>query len=63
MLLVLVTISQDCFVLQSSSGLDVVENTEQGIQSNQCQYTCQERQYSFFQNYNIVALEYSKSII
>lgn len=40
--------SQQCqarFAPQSGSGLDIVENTEQGRQANQCRYPRPERRY------------------
>ena len=37
---------QACFAPQSGSGLDIVENTEQGRQANQYRYPRPERRYS-----------------
>ena len=50
---------QACFAPQSSSELDIVENTEQGRQANQCRYPRPERRYSVFRNHGTVAPEYS----
>lgn len=54
---------QACFAPQSGSGLDIVENTEQGRQANQYRYPRPERRYSVFRNQGTVAPEYSPSII
>ena len=51
---------QACFAPQSGSGLDIVENTEQGRQANQYRYPRPERRYSVFRNQGTVAPEYSK---
>ena len=48
---------QACFAPQSGSGLDIVENTEQGRQANQCRYPRPERRYSVFRNQGTVAPE------
>lgn len=50
---------QACFAPQSGSGLDIVENTEQGRQANQYRYPRPERRYSVFRNQGTVAPEYS----
>ena len=50
---------QACFAPQSGSGLDIVENTEQGRQANQYRYPRPERRYSVFRNRGTVAPEYS----
>ena len=52
---------QACFAPQSGSGLDIVENTEQGRQANQYRYPRPERRYSVFRNRGTVAPEYSPS--
>ena len=52
---------QACFAPQSGSGLDIVENTEQGRQANQYRYPRPERRYSVFRNQGTVAPEYSFS--
>ena len=52
---------QACFAPQSGSGLDIVENTEQGRQANQYRYPRPERRYSVFRNQGTVAPEYSNS--
>ena len=54
---------QACFAPQSGSGLDIVENTEQGRQANQCRYPRPERRYSVFRNQGTVAPEYSVHIV
>ena len=54
---------QACFAPQSGSGLDIVENTEQGRQANQYRYPRPERRYSVFRNRGTVAPEYSISLI
>ena len=54
---------QACFAPQSGSGLDIVENTEQGRQANQYRYPRPERRYSVFRNQGTVAPEYSNLII
>ena len=51
--------SQACFAPQSGSGLDIVENSEQGRQANQYWYPRPERRYSVFRNQGTVAPEYS----
>ena len=51
---------QACFAPQSGSGLDIVENTEQGRQANQYRYPRPERRYSVFRNQGTVAPEYSQ---
>ena len=48
---------QACFAPQSGSGFDIVENTEQGRQANQCRYARPERWYPVFQNQGTVAPE------
>ena len=53
---------QACFAPQSGSGLDIVENTEQGRQANQYRYPRPERRYSVFRNQGTVAPEYSTQI-
>ena len=53
---------QACFAPQSGSGLDIVENTEQGRQANQYRYPRPERRYSVFRNQGTVAPEYSKDV-
>ena len=54
---------QACFAPQSGSGLDIVENTEQGRQANQYRYPRPERRYSVFRNQGTVAPEYSHAFI
>lgn len=51
---------QACFAPQSGSGLDIVENTEQGRQANQYRYPRPEGRYSVFRNRGTVAPEYSR---
>ena len=53
---------QACFAPQSGSGLDIVENTEQGRQANQYRYPRPERRYSVFRNQGTVAPEYSAEV-
>ena len=53
---------QACFAPQSGSGLDIVENTEQGRQANQYRYPRPERRYSVFRNRGTVAPEYSLGV-
>ena len=43
---------QACFAPQSGSGHDIVENTEQGRQANQCRYLRPERGYLGFRNHS-----------
>lgn len=54
---------QACFAPQSGSGLDIVQNTEQGRQANQCRYPRPERRYSVFRNHGTVASEFSQAKI
>ena len=54
---------QACFAPQSGSGLDIVENTEQGRQANQYRYPRPERRYSVFRNQGTVAPEYSLKVV
>ena len=55
------TVNHECWLMvyriQSGSGLDIVENTEQGRQANQCRYPRPERRYSVFRNQGTVAPE------
>ena len=51
---------QACFAPQSGSGLDIVENTEQGRQANQYRYPRPERRYSVFRNQGTVARFFRK---
>ena len=50
---------QACFAPQSGSGLDIIENAEQGRQANQCRYPRPEHRYSVFRNQGTVAPEQS----
>lgn len=53
---------QACFAPQSGSGLDIVGNTEQDRQANQCRYPRPERRYPVFRNQGTVAPEYSSCL-